>query len=76
MSKKIVVSGLSGDTNFNVWVSETCSSAAKTYIGDIDTTTSSPPYVFDIPITFLYASSYCVRVYSSTNCLMCKCFTF
>jgi len=76
MSKKIVVEGLSGDTEFNVWISETCSSASKQFIGEIDTTTSSPPYVFDVPFAFTYSSSYCIRVYSSADCLMCKCFTF
>lgn len=75
MSKQISVSGLSGDTLFNVYVGNTCNDTSGIFIGSIDTEVGSEPYLFNLPFVFQYSQSYCVQVYSDNGCLMCKCFT-
>jgi len=75
MSHKVIVTDLSGGTYFNVWVGETCGNVDRIFVGEIDTTVSSEPYIFNLPPVFENSESYCVQVYNNQNCLMCNCFS-
>jgi len=75
MSHTVSITDLSGGTYFSVWVGTTCNINNRIFVGEIDTTVSEEPYVFNIPHVFENSLSYCVQVYNLDNCLMCKCFS-
>jgi hypothetical protein len=76
MAEQVVITGVSGGTNFNVWIGSSCEDESHIYLGSISVETSSPPYIFNIPPSFLYSSNYCIQLFSEDDCLTCKCFSY
>lgn len=72
MAVSVIINSVTGTSNYDVWISNSCSpSATKLYIGTFDT--DDIPYSFTVPATYEYGQ-FCVRIYDGNGCEICQCY--
>jgi len=72
MALSVTINSVTGTSNYDVWISNSCSpSATKLYIDTFDT--GDIPFTFTVPPTYEYGQ-FCVRLYDSTGCEICQCY--
>lgn len=65
MAVQVTISNVTGQTPYDVYVCQTNGSSCF-YI----TTTSSIPYVFDIPVPYNNLSAYMLKLIDGNNCII------
>jgi len=72
MSLSVTINSVTGTSNYDVWISNSCSpSATKLYIDTFDT--GDIPFTFTVPSTY-ENGQFCVRLYDSSGCEICECY--
>lgn len=72
MALTVTISSITGTSNYDVWISNSCeSSSTKLYIDTISNL--DIPYTFIVPPTYEYGQ-FCVKIYDDNDCEICQCY--
>jgi len=70
MAQEVIIQGLSGTPDFDVWICDDVTSGATClYV----TTITSAPYTFDLPSQY-EGTTFCVKIVDDTGCEVFRCF--